>query len=113
MAMLRVFAIAAILCVSEGLHSVKKTTSEDLKTDATFALDANASPPMFTKETMPKVSPTLQCVINLTFQFFFVYIWIWAAITVKEFTGYEWALMTQTMENCKGVVMFCPMLSIL
>merc|ERR1719393_937717 len=62
--------------------------------------------------TLP-ISPTMQCVINLTFQFFFVYIWIWAAITIKEFTGFEWALMTQTMENCKGVVMFCPMLSIL
>jgi hypothetical protein len=62
--------------------------------------------------TIP-ISPTIQCVINLTFQFFFVYIWIWAAITVKEFTGFEWTLMTQTMENCKGVVMFCPMLAIL
>jgi hypothetical protein len=62
--------------------------------------------------TIP-ISPTIQCVINLTFQFFFVYIWIWAAITVKEFTGFEWALLTQTMENCKGVVMFCPMLAIL
>merc|ERR1719389_1591812 len=51
--------------------------------------------------TIP-ISPTMQCVVNLTFQFFFVYIWIWAAITIKEFTGYEWALMTQTMENCKG-----------
>merc|ERR1719181_2247195 len=29
--------------------------------------------------TIP-ISPTMQCVINLTFQFFFVYIWIWAAI---------------------------------
>merc|ERR1719355_567946 len=28
--------------------------------------------------TIP-ISPTMQCVINLTFQFFFVYIWIWAA----------------------------------
>jgi len=62
--------------------------------------------------TLP-ISPTMQCVINLTFQFFFVYIWIWAAITIKEFTGFEWALLTQTMENCKGVVMFCPMLAIL
>jgi len=59
------------------------------------------------------LSPTMQCVINLTFQFFFVYIWIWAAITIKEFTGLEWALMTQTMENAKGVVFFCPMLAIL
>jgi len=62
--------------------------------------------------TIP-ISPTIQCVINLTFQFFFVYIWIWAAITVKEFTGFEWALMMQTMENAKGVVFFCPMLAIL
>jgi hypothetical protein len=62
--------------------------------------------------TIP-ISPTMQCLINMTFQFFFVYTWIWAAITIKEFTGAEWALMTQTMENCKGVVMFCPMLSIL
>jgi len=62
--------------------------------------------------TIP-ISPTMQCVINLTFQFFFVYIWIWAAITIKEFTGFEWALMTQTMENAKGVVFFCPMLAIL
>jgi len=62
--------------------------------------------------TIP-ISVTMQCVLNFTFQFFFVYTWIWAAITIKEFTQYEWALMTQTMENCKGVVMFCPMLSIL
>jgi len=62
--------------------------------------------------TIP-ISVTMQCVINLTFQFFFVYTWIWAAITIKEFTGFEWSLMTQTMENCKGVVMFCPMLAIL
>jgi len=62
--------------------------------------------------TIP-ISPTIQCVINLTFQFFFVYIWIWAAITVKEFTGFEWVLMNQTMENAKGVVFFCPMLAIL
>merc|ERR1719162_1436739 len=59
------------------------------------------------------ISVTMQCVINLTCQFFFVYTWIWAAITIKEFTGFEWALLTQTMENCKGVVMFCPMLAIL
>merc|ERR1719393_1182075 len=62
--------------------------------------------------TIP-ISPTIQCVINLTFQFFFVYIWIWAAITIKEFTGLEWALMMQTMENAKGTVMYCPMLAIM
>merc|ERR550537_245020 len=65
------------------------------------------------KAYTPPISVTMQCVINLTFQFFFVYIWIWAAITIKEFTGFEWALLTQTMENCKAIVMYCPMLSIL
>jgi hypothetical protein len=64
-------------------------------------------------EYTPPISVTMQCVINLTFQFFFVYLWIWAAITIKEFTGYEWVLMTQTMENAKGTVMYCPMLAIM
>merc|ERR1719199_1459313 len=61
----------------------------------------------------PPISVTMQCVINLTVQFFFIYLWIWAAITIKEFTGFEWALMTQTMENGKATVMYCPMLAIL
>merc|ERR1719160_1163272 len=64
-------------------------------------------------EYTPPISVTMQCVINLAFQFFFIYLWIWAAITIKEFTGYEWALMTQTMENAKGTVMYCPMLAIM
>merc|ERR1719163_2550696 len=62
--------------------------------------------------TIP-ISVTMQCVINLTVQFFFIYLWIWVAITIKEFTGYEWVLMSQTMENAKGMVMYCPMLAIL
>merc|ERR1719183_1716024 len=61
----------------------------------------------------PPISVTMQCVINLTVQFFFIYLWIWAAITIKEFTGFEWALMMQTMENAKGTVMYFPMLAIL
>jgi hypothetical protein len=61
----------------------------------------------------PPISVTMQCVINLTVQFFFIYLWIWAAITIKEFTGLEWALMMQTMENARGTVMYCPMLAIL
>jgi hypothetical protein len=64
-------------------------------------------------EYTPPISVTMQCVINLTVQFFFIYLWIWVAITIKEFTGMEWSLMTQTMENCKSSVMFCPMLAIL
>jgi hypothetical protein len=61
----------------------------------------------------PPISVTLQCVINLTAQFFFIYLMIWLSVTLKEFTGYEWALLTQTMESAKATVMFAPMLSIL
>jgi len=61
----------------------------------------------------PPVSPTMQCVINLTFQFFIIYILIWVSQTVFELTGWEWHFITSTMENAKGTIAFCPMLSIL
>merc|ERR1719299_119845 len=64
------------------------------------------------KEYTPPISVTMQCVINLTVQFFIVYILIWIAITVKELTGWEWHFITNTMENAKGTIAFCPMLSI-
>jgi len=65
------------------------------------------------KEYTPPVSVTMQCVINLTVQFFTIYLVVWVGITLKEFTGFEWALLTQTMENAKATVQFCPMLAIL
>merc|ERR1719478_42317 len=61
----------------------------------------------------PPISVTMQCVINLTVQFFIIYIVIWIGITVKEFTGFEWHFITNAMENAKGTIAFCPMLSIL
>lgn len=62
--------------------------------------------------TIP-ISVTMQCVINLTLQFFFVYGMIWVCVTLKEFTGLEWSLLTQTMDSAKGTIMFCPMLAVL
>merc|ERR1719393_890145 len=64
-------------------------------------------------EYTPPISVTMQCVINLTVQFFIIYTMIWVAITVKEFTGWEWHFITNAMENAKGTIAFCPMLSIL
>merc|ERR1719482_1667777 len=64
-------------------------------------------------EYTPPISVTMQCVINLTFQFFFIYLMIWVCITIKEFTGQEWALLTNTMENLRATAAFCPMLAIL
>merc|ERR1719379_1713362 len=61
----------------------------------------------------PPISVTMQCVINLTVQFFIIYILIWVSITIKEFTGWEWHLLVDTMENAKGTIAFCPMLAIL
>jgi len=61
----------------------------------------------------PDISVTMQCVINLTVQFFFIYLVIWVGVTVKELTGFEWVLLMQTMENAKATVQFCPMLAIL
>merc|ERR1719207_205873 len=61
----------------------------------------------------PPISVTMQCVINLTFQFFFVYIGIWVGVTVKEFTKFEWPLLQNTIESMIGTVGYCPMLSIL
>jgi len=61
----------------------------------------------------PPISVTMQCVINLTFQFFFIYLMIWICVTIDEFTGQKWQLLINTMENLKGTVAFCPMLAIL
>merc|ERR1719353_484767 len=61
----------------------------------------------------PPISVTMQCVINLTVQFFTVFLLIWVCITVKEFTGFEMHFLTNAMENAKGTIAFCPMLAIL
>merc|ERR1719359_415265 len=61
----------------------------------------------------PPISVTMQCVVNLTTQFFICYILIWVAVTVKELTGWEWHFISNTMENAKGTIAFCPMLAIL
>merc|ERR1719298_1215 len=61
----------------------------------------------------PPISVTMQCVVNLTTQFFTVYTLIWICITVKELTGWEWHFISNAMENAKGTIAFCPMLAIL
>merc|ERR1719379_2641428 len=61
----------------------------------------------------PPISVTMQCVINLTVQFFTVFLLIWICITVKEFTGFDMHFISNTMENAKGTIAFCPMLAIL
>merc|ERR1719359_2663457 len=61
----------------------------------------------------PPISVTMQCVINLTVQFFTVYLLLWIAQTVKDFLGWELRRVSELMENAKGTIQFCPMLAIL
>merc|ERR1719197_1100040 len=61
----------------------------------------------------PPISVTMQCVVNLTTQFFVCFILIWVAVTVKELTGFEMHFISNCMENAKGTIAFCPMLAIL
>jgi len=61
----------------------------------------------------PPISVTMQCVINLTFQFFFIYLMIWICTSLDEFTGSKLFLLRNTMENALGTVAYCPMLAIL
>ena len=59
------------------------------------------------------ISVTMQCVINLTFQFFFIFLVIWVATTINEIIGHGSPLLINTMENEKGTCAYCPMLVIL
>jgi hypothetical protein len=64
----------------------------------------------------PPVSPAMQCVMNLTVQFFFVYLMLWVSVTVKQFTSGMDAVLDiaiPTLDSAKMTVQFCPMLAIL
>merc|ERR1719420_2885522 len=50
-------------------------------------------------EYTPPISVTMQCVINLTVQFFFVYLLIWIAFTVEELMGWDWHFIKNPMET--------------
>merc|ERR1719333_1677754 len=63
----------------------------------------------------PPVSVTMKCVINLTVQFFTVYLLIWVAETIRNYVGTFWivTMVSELMENAKATINFCPMLAIL
>jgi len=66
--------------------------------------------------TLP-VSPAVQCVVNLTCQYFFVYFMVTAMLTVSEVTGGavamdKWTLFA-AIDAAKATLAFAPMLSIL
>merc|ERR1719379_2217886 len=61
----------------------------------------------------PPISVTMQCVINLTVQFFIVYLGLWIAQTAKDFLGMKLDRLSDLMEDAKATIAFCPMLAIL
>merc|ERR1719253_1379095 len=66
------------------------------------------------KQYTPQVSPTMQCVINLSFQYFFIYVLLWVFYTVKHFSGtksLDW--IRDAVESAKSTVQFAPMLAVL
>jgi len=77
-----------------------------------FTFEAPAGP----EHTLP-VSPTVQCVVNLTVQFFFVYLVLITLVTVSEVSGGKYPLETYrvfaAVEAAKATIQFAPMLSIL
>jgi hypothetical protein len=64
----------------------------------------------------PPVSPTMQCVMNLTVQYFFVYLMLWVLVTTKQFMSSGRAFLDvaiPTLDAARMTVMFCPMLAVL
>merc|ERR1719428_2132164 len=69
--------------------------------------------PMFTKETMPAVAPTLQCVISLSIQYFVIYTLLAIIRTTNQFTGHRFLGAQKIMETAATTVTYAPMLSVL
>merc|ERR1719191_458018 len=67
------------------------------------------------KELTPPLSPTMQCVLNLVFQYFLIYLLLWIFITVEDLTSGQINLHAakDAIESAKSTVQFAPMLCIL
>merc|ERR1719238_1151909 len=66
------------------------------------------------KEHTIAVSPMMQCVINLSFQYFFIYILLWIFITVDDFfPAMKLDFVRDAIESAKSTVQFAPMLCVL
>merc|ERR1719156_21888 len=63
----------------------------------------------------PPISPAMQCVMNLTVQYFFIYLMLWLCITAQQFLGDApiWDKAIAIFDAGRATVMFAPMLSML
>jgi hypothetical protein len=68
------------------------------------------------KALTPPISSAMQCVMNLTVQYFAVYLILFLLITVKQFSASAAGLtdtLIYTFEGAQKTVMFAPMLAVL
>merc|ERR1719424_2147500 len=59
------------------------------------------------------ISPTMQCVVNLSFQYFFVLMLVWMFQTIEDLTDYNFPAVRDAVESARATVEFAPMLSVL
>merc|ERR1719335_1622966 len=67
-------------------------------------------------ELTPPLSPTMQCVLNLAFQYFIIYMLLWIYYTIEDLSGVELTMLAtakDALESAKATVQFAPMLSVL
>lgn len=93
------------------IEKSKEQTTEAAKIEE--AKEAEPQRPMFTEETMPEVSPTLQCVMNLSLQYFVVYTLLALIRTANQFNGHRWLGHQKVLETACTTVTFAPMLCVL
>merc|ERR1719247_1097577 len=65
-------------------------------------------------ELTPPIPPAMQCLMNLSVQYFAVYLALFAFCSVYQFSGGKmgrWGV--GVMDACRHTVMFAPVLSIL
>merc|ERR1719197_607772 len=68
------------------------------------------------KELTPPLSPTMQCVLNLVFQYFFIYFLLWIYYSIEDFCGLDMSILAaakDAIESAKATVQFAPMLCVL
>merc|ERR1719478_1714961 len=104
----RYAAIAAALTVGKYIILVCIYVGFACVIYSIFTIEHPAGP-----QYTPPISVTMQCVINLTFQYFFVYFGLWVGDTVRQFLKQDITLLKQTLDCCRGTIAFCPMLAIL
>lgn len=98
----------------EGEAEEKEIAAEEKTDTAGAKVEAGEKPvPMFTEKTMPAVSPTMYCVICLSWQFFLIYTITEILRTVNQSANNAFAATERMFEQMKPTVTYAPMLCVL